>query len=137
MEEVPVDVFTRDGNDEDHELLFERLTNNVEKDGRPFNWLTSEEEVEQERERRQKEKFMMDEEKICQEKTKLEMKESDERALREKAAKDRMAKLQEEERDALNNKSLALRNFLNDNVIPTLTEGLIETCKILPDDPLD
>jgi len=106
---VPIEVF-REGCDEDHELLFERLTTNVEKEGRPFNWLTSEEEVEAERARREEEKFRMEEEKELAEVNKQTQKESEERGKREAHAKERMAKLAEEERDALNTKSIALRN---------------------------
>lgn len=136
VEEVPIEVF-RDGADEEQELLFERLTTNVEKEGRPFNWLTSEEEVEAERGRREQEKFRMEEEKELAEQNKHAQKEIEERTKREAHAKERMTKLADEERDALNTKSIALRNYLNENVIPTLTEGLIETCKVLPEDPID
>lgn len=36
----------------------------------------------------------------------------------------------------LNNYSL-LRQYLADNVVPFLTEGLIELCKSHPEDPVD
>lgn len=129
-------MFRQEG-DEDHEVILERLRTNVEKDGRPFNWLVSEEEVEQERQRRELEKLRIEEEVELIEKNKLETKEGEERVRREQHAKDRMSRLQDEERDALNTKSIALRNYLNENVVPTLTEGLIETAKILPEDPVD
>lgn len=32
---------------------------------------------------------------------------------------------------------MPLRNYLMQHVMPTLTEGLIEACKIKPDDPID
>lgn len=138
MEEVPIDVF-KEGQDEDADVLFERLTTNVEggPNGRPFNWLTSEEEIEAERARREANRLAVEEEKAALDKNKMEQKENEERNAREKQAKKRMDDLQVEERDALSGKSIALRNYLNENVIPTLTEGLIETCKILPEDPLD
>ena len=34
-------------------------------------------------------------------------------------------------------RSIPLRNYLMQNVIPTLTEGLIEVCKLKPEDPVD
>ena len=40
-------------------------------------------------------------------------------------------------RELLEVRSLPLRNYLLQNVIPTLTEGLIEVCKVKPDDPID
>ena len=32
---------------------------------------------------------------------------------------------------------MPLRNYLMKHVMPTLTEGLIEACKVKPDDPID
>jgi adenylate kinase len=49
----------------------------------------------------------------------------------------RMAELQMQERELLEVRSQPLRNYLMANVIPTLTEGLIEVCKVKPDDPID
>ena len=40
-------------------------------------------------------------------------------------------------KELLEVRSLPLRNYLLQNVIPTLTEGLIEVCKVKPDDPID
>ena len=37
----------------------------------------------------------------------------------------------------LETKSLPLRNYLMKHVMPTLSEGLIEACKVKPDDPVD
>jgi adenylate kinase len=34
-------------------------------------------------------------------------------------------------------RSIPLRNYLLQHVIPTLTEGLIEVCAIKPEDPID
>ena len=42
-----------------------------------------------------------------------------------------------EEQEALETQSIPLRNYLLRNVMPTLTQGLIEVCKIRPDDPID
>lgn len=47
------------------------------------------------------------------------------------------AELEKEEDEILKLRSLPLRKYLIDSVIPTLTQGLINTCKIRPDDPLD
>ena len=33
--------------------------------------------------------------------------------------------------------SVPLRNYLMKHVMPTLTQGLIECCKVRPDDPVD
>ena len=49
----------------------------------------------------------------------------------------RLAELQQQERELLEVRSIPLRNYLMQNVIPTLTEGLIEVCKLKPEDPVD
>lgn len=48
-----------------------------------------------------------------------------------------LAELEKEEDEILKLRSLPLRKYLMDNVIPTLTQGLIQTCKLRPDDPID
>eukprot|EP01047_Picozoa_sp_COSAG01_P080085 COSAG01_NODE_15431_length_1338_cov_1.087167_1_plen_60_part_00 len=42
-----------------------------------------------------------------------------------------------QEDEILKLRSLPLRKYLVDMVIPTLTQGLIQTCKVRPDDPID
>ena len=42
-----------------------------------------------------------------------------------------------EEKEMLEARSLPLRNYLMQHVMPTLTEGLIEACKVKPEDPID
>ena len=37
----------------------------------------------------------------------------------------------------LDTQSIPLRNYLMRHVMPTLTQGLIEVCKVKPDDPVD
>ena len=37
----------------------------------------------------------------------------------------------------LETQSIPLRNYLMKNVMPTLTQGLIEVCKVRPDDAID
>ena len=34
-------------------------------------------------------------------------------------------------------RAMPLRDYLMENVIPTLTEGLLEVCKVQPEDPVD
>lgn len=45
--------------------------------------------------------------------------------------------MREEEKATLETQSLPLRNYLMKFVMPTLTEGLVEVCKVKPDDPVD
>merc|ERR1711977_626527 len=92
-----------------------------------------------ENERLKREKIKSDElaEKDKLKKQKEDELEKEQQLKREQQIKDRQNKILEDERETLDMKSLPLRNYLMDNVIPTLTEGLIETCKVLPDDPID
>ena len=51
-----------------------------------------------------------------------------------------MARLEEvkrEEYELLETQSIPLRNYLMKHVMPTLTQGLIDCCKVRPDDSID
>jgi adenylate kinase len=63
--------------------------------------------------------------------------ESEQRKLKEAKDKIKMEKLREQERDLLDQRSQPIRQYLMDNVVPHLTEGLIDLCKNIPDDPTD
>lgn len=45
--------------------------------------------------------------------------------------------LKADEKRLLDEKSKPIRQYLIDNVIPHLTEGLIEVCRTMPKEPLD
>lgn len=59
------------------------------------------------------------------------------RALRDKRDAEKLDKIREQERDLLDKRSQPIRQYLMDNVVPHLTEGLINLCKAVPDDPTD
>ena len=63
--------------------------------------------------------------------------EIEERKRREQHESRRSAEVQQQEHELLEVRSIPLRNYLMQNVIPTLTEGLIEVCKLKPEDPVD
>ena len=48
-----------------------------------------------------------------------------------------LAEIKRQEMELLEARSQPLRRYLMKNVIPSLTEGLIETCKVMPEDPID
>ena len=48
-----------------------------------------------------------------------------------------MEQIRESERDLLDKRSQPIRQYLMDKVVPHLTEGLINLCKEVPDDPTD
>lgn len=48
-----------------------------------------------------------------------------------------MASIREEQKEQLDQKSQPIRQYLSDNLVPILTDGLIEVCRTQPDDPTD
>ena len=45
--------------------------------------------------------------------------------------------MKQQEKELLETQSIPLRNYLMRHVLPTLTEGLVEVCKVKPEDPVD
>lgn len=45
--------------------------------------------------------------------------------------------IRQQERDLLDTRSQPIRQYLMDNVVPFLTQGLIDVCKKVPGDPVD
>ena len=45
--------------------------------------------------------------------------------------------IKQQERDLLDTRSQPIRQYLMDNLVPHLTQGLIELCKKIPQDPVD
>ena len=56
---------------------------------------------------------------------------------RRKDYSDKMARVAENEKVLLEKKSRQLRTFLEREVLPTLTRGILEVCKTMPEDPID
>lgn len=59
------------------------------------------------------------------------------RKEKEEAERIKLEKIRDEERTLLDQKSQPIRQYLMDKVVPHLTEGLIELCKNVPEDPID
>jgi len=66
-----------------------------------------------------------------------EEKENEERKLQDEKAKLKHEALREGEKKHLEERSRPLRTYINSNVAPFLTNGIIEICKERPDDPVD
>lgn len=45
--------------------------------------------------------------------------------------------MRKQEQEVLEAQSIPLRNYLMKHVMPTLTAGLIDVCKVRPEDPVD
>jgi adenylate kinase len=108
----------------------------VEQGSKPFNYHPTPEEVTAAQAVAEKES----KEKEAKELAAKESRDAAEKAEREVAQKeeqDRLEEIKRQETELLEARSLPLRRYLMKNVIPSLTEGLLETCKVMPEDPID
>mmetsp|Transcript_4867 Transcript_4867/g.11372 ORF Transcript_4867/g.11372 Transcript_4867/m.11372 type:complete len:704 (-) Transcript_4867:172-2283(-) len=116
---------------------FQAIRVHVESRGQFFNYLPSDEFLARERE---KEIILVEstedqrEERLRQERLAAEELKLHERADEETS---RRRVIAESEASLLENETQPLRQYLMNNVVPTLTEGLSEVCKQMPDDPIE
>ena len=66
-----------------------------------------------------------------------EAKLAKEKKIKDDAMAAKMEDIRKQERDLLDQISQPIRQYLMDNVVPHLTEGLIELCKKVPEDAID
>jgi len=121
----------------DEEDIFESARIYVERSGRPFNYLKPGDDValdiltrRAEREAREKERMAAEGDLAQQAEGAARQGESARQAERLKIIAQHMDQRAEIE-------GLPLRDFLMKYAVPNLTEGLIEMCKVLPEDPVD
>ena len=76
-------------------------------------------------------------EKDAAEKKLLDEETAKENLEREKREAAKLEQIRKNERDLLDKRSQPIRQYLMDNVVPHLTEGLINLCKEVPDDPTE
>ncbi|XP_015758848.1 PREDICTED: adenylate kinase 7-like [Acropora digitifera] len=72
-----------------------------------------------------------------EERERRDAEEAAERQRREEEWRVRLSEVKRQEQELLENQSVPLRNYLMKHVMPTLAQGLIECCKMRPDDPVD
>ncbi|KAK3748734.1 hypothetical protein QZH41_015670, partial [Actinostola sp. cb2023] len=104
--------------------------------GEPRNYGATPEEI-AETERLDTERKLERERREKEERQRMEAEEATLRAQREEEWRVRLTEVKRQEQDLLENQSIPLRNYLMKHVMPTLTQGLVECCKIRPDDPID
>ena len=66
-----------------------------------------------------------------------EVKLAKEKKIKDDAMAVKMEQIRNQERNLLDLRSQPIRQYLMDNVVPHLTEGLIELCKKVPEDAID
>lgn len=59
------------------------------------------------------------------------------RAQRELEERERLQEIAKQEQESLETRSLPMRQYLVDNVLPILTKGLLEVGRVRPEDPID
>jgi adenylate kinase len=117
-------------------IFMENTTKPDTKKGRPFNYLPLEEEVvegimEKRREEEEAEAAAKAEE------AELARQQTSGKKEEEKREAERARIIAEYERQRSVIQGMPLREYLMQYMVPSLTEGLIEICKVLPEDPVD
>lgn len=109
----------------------------IEKDGRFFNFLKSERQSIMDKEE-ELQRLLLEEQKIKEEQD--ELARQDERKLMEDRRRrdmDRLQRIAQHEHDVIMARSIPLRRYLMQSVVPALSEGLLQVCRVMPEDPVD
>jgi len=124
------------GKEKAAEDIFESGRIYMEREGRPFNYLVTEEEVAAGLLERLAEKEKVEDARK-QAEAKLQETSSTCEDTEAKLQVERLRLVAEHEEEQRRLDELPLREYLMKYMVPTLTEGLIEVCKVLPGDPVD
>jgi len=119
----------------DEEDMFESARIYMERAGRPFNYLPTEEEVHAEILARRTEREEAEEEKAGEGSRAADDEAHEEREERRHMERLRLIAEHEEQQRQLH--ELPLREYIMRFIVPNLTEGLSDICKVLPDNPVD
>lgn len=104
--------------------------------GEPRNYGPTPEEIEEQK-RVAMEARLRQEREEEEERQRKEAEELLERRKNEEMWAARLEEVKRQEHEQLETRSVPLRNYLMKHVMPTLTQGLVECCKVRPDDPVD
>uniref|UniRef100_A0A8C7T7P4 Adenylate kinase 7b n=1 Tax=Oncorhynchus mykiss TaxID=8022 RepID=A0A8C7T7P4_ONCMY len=116
-----------------HPEHIERIIKSV---GKPKNYGPTSQELEEE-ERRSADRRLRTEAQKRADTERRETEEAQQRAARWEEWSKCLEEVKKQEHDLLEAQAVPLRNYLMKNVMPTLTQGLIECCKTRPQDPVD
>merc|ERR1712187_311960 len=125
------------GKEKAAEDIFESGRIYMEREGRPFNYLATEEEVAAGLLERLAAKDKAEAERKQAEAAKLQSTGTTFEDAEAKRQAERLRLVAEHEEEQRRLEELPLREYLMRYMVPTLTEGLIEVCKVLPDNPVD
>ncbi|KAJ3027297.1 UNVERIFIED_CONTAM: Adenylate kinase 7 [Siphonaria sp. JEL0065] len=133
FDELEIHPFAVAVSSNDSEPVMEILTRHI---GKPHNYGPTLEQLEEKK--RLVEEAKATELALAEEDRKKREKEEEERQVKAVAEWNvRMEEIRKQEQDVLEAQSVPLRNYLMKYVMPTLTSGLIEVCKVRPEDPID
>lgn len=123
--------------------LFDTIKTNVERKGKIINF-KEHKEVEWLAYMKKKQETINKNQELEQEKEEERNQKDiyDQMQKKESIIIDRLNRLKYLEKDNVdfeieNNLNRPLRGYLLENVVPTITEALIDSCKVLPEDPVD
>jgi adenylate kinase len=132
-----VKVLHADVDNADEIEVFHAIRIYMEARGQFFNYLKSEEDrvrdVAVEIASGEQKKDAQREQKVADAKKKEQNRQAERRCEEDS----RLRLIAESEAKLLENETQPLRQYLMANVVPTLTEGLMEVCKVTPDDPIE
>ncbi|XP_062325724.1 adenylate kinase 7 isoform X2 [Osmerus eperlanus] len=129
----PIHIEITSSDDQEYLVVMERIINIV---GKPKNYGPTSQELEEE-ERRSAETRLSQQEQQSAEEERKEAEEAEHRAKCWEEWCKRLEEVKKQEHDLLEAQSVPLRSYLMKNVMPTLTQGLIQCCKTRPEDPVD
>jgi adenylate kinase len=119
------------------EQTFDAIRLFVEQEGRPWNYMVSERELAGESFARVEASQRQMEEQARAEADKVRVAERKVREERRREEEERTEQLVAAEQDLLEGAALPLQRYLQSNVVPILTAGLLETCSFMPEDPVE
>lgn len=126
-----------DVDNQTEEEVFQVIRVYMESKGQFFNYLRSEESVVREQQDTLEKKVKSEDELAKNQEQQLHAQEEALREQRAAGEAERRTVIAEGEAALLQSEALPLQQYLTANVVPTLTEGLGEVCKVMPDDPIE
>jgi len=129
-------LFEVDCNGDNFEM-FESMRIYIERDGRPYNYLKSVGELNRKRDEHLHEEEQKWRENIHTSDNAKEKEATEQREKLEDMAFQRLQRIMVHMHELESCDKLNMRQFLMKFIIPVLTEGMIEACKVGPLDPVD
>lgn len=136
-ETAAVKVLQIDVDKQTEEQVFQVVRVYMESKGQFFNYLRSEESVVREQQDKLAANVKSSDELAKSQEQALQAQEEALREQRAAGEANRRTVLAEGEAALLKSEALPLQQYLLANVVPTLTDGLGEVCKVMPDDPIE